>query len=1136
MKLSDYIYPDMNLARSINLERDFGKADVISDYKITAKTQEALGRFVDALQGERVSAWSLTGPYGMGKSAFVNYLMAITGPLGTQASQIAMQKLKETDPDLHKMLTSSMSRVVGDKGFFRVSVTAAYEPVNCTLVRGLQNALTTVEIPGIFGVNEKLKALQDKDVSESRDILAILQDIFELINMPMIIVVDEFGKNLEYMSHHYNKGDIFIIQQLAELDCVYLWVCLHQAFDEYVFGLSTVRSQEWSKIQGRFEEIYFMESTAQMLYLIRKALGRNLQKEQIARISQWAGDAKFFIDKTYMTCKRQLDVDTIDSMYPLHPLTAIALIELCRKFAQNDRTLLSFICSGHMNALPAYLDRTEVSSTGRLPAVGLDYLYDYFFQISTTAYINRAESQQWVEIHDRISNASHNLSHHEKVILKNIGIMNLLSGALGVKASLETISSIMEYSHNVGKEAVKALIDELVARGVILYREYAGEYRLWEGSDFDIYGALRKKRAELAISSMVDTLLQKYLPLTPIIAARHSYKTGTVRRFERRWLNEEHLTEKLVPKSGYDGLFLYSFGTDAVPSYIPEQCCDDRPLFIAYVPHLSQIQELALEATAARSVLAESPELAHDSVARKEIKFRIKVAEQQFREHISQMYLPGSEGVLWYSNGKQVGIHNTRELSATLSCLCDRCYCKCPVIRNEMISYESLSNVAVRARRELVEAMATRAGEEQLGFQGFGPEVAVYMSLLLADGLHRRDEDTGCWRLSLEGNDPRLYDLWKEISECIANAGDEGITVADILDVLCEPPFGMRQGPAPIYICLYLLVKSEEVAVFREGAYQPYLNAADMALMLKRPELFTLKRFSSTNVEREVFDIYRSILSSAQIEDEPGLRNATMLGVVGPLIKFVNGLPVFARQTRDITPEAQLVRSAVLNSVDPMELLFGELPKAVGIDLKMKEEDDYAVWDLLQNRIRNALLELNRALPSLNTKVQDTILNIFGHENLQDLYDTQRKRIAPLVDICDDIELKSVLQAFAREYPDSAEWVSGIAGIVVKKPMDSWGDKDFLLFSAKLRDYADRIQQLETLASVNGQLIAGNTRLLSVMTPDGVVKREILKTANTGDNEIQGILKPIMELPEEKYRAVVAALVEKIFKGDSIEQ
>jgi hypothetical protein len=168
MKLSDYIYPDMNLARSINLERDCGKADVISDYNITAKTREALGRFVDALQGERVSAWSLTGPYGMGKSAFVNYLMAITGPLGTQVSQIALQKLKETDSDLHKMLSSSMSRVVGDEGFFRVSVTAAYEPINCTLVRGLHLLKANDQLTASRGGTKSCQCNSHKEATSSR--------------------------------------------------------------------------------------------------------------------------------------------------------------------------------------------------------------------------------------------------------------------------------------------------------------------------------------------------------------------------------------------------------------------------------------------------------------------------------------------------------------------------------------------------------------------------------------------------------------------------------------------------------------------------------------------------------------------------------------------------------------------------------------------------------------------------------------------------------------------------------------------------------------------------------------------------------------------------------------------------------
>jgi hypothetical protein len=1134
MKLSELIYPDMNTARSINLERDRENTDVITNYRITAKTREALGRFVDSLQGERVSAWSLTGPYGMGKSSFVNYLMAITRPLEDQMSQIAMQKLKQTDADLYKKLADSMSCVVGKEGFFRVFVTAAYEPINNTLARGLENALASVDLPGVKELNARLKTIKNIDVIESSEVIAIFQDITRFLKRKMVIVVDEFGKNLEYLAHHYDKGDLFIIQQLAELDYVYLWVCLHQAFDEYVFGLSTVQSQEWSKIQGRFEDISFIESTSQMLYLIRNALKENLNQEQRDYIRKWAADAMGFLDQTNITNKEYLDVNTIVSMYPLHPLTAIALIELCRKFAQNDRTLLSFICSGHIYALPAYLKSTEVNFAEEIPAVGLDYLYDYFFQISTTTFINRAQSQQWVEVHDRINNASHNLSPQAKVILKNIGVINLLSGALGIKARPDIIYYVMEYSHNIPREDTKQLIQQLIANGYILYREYSDEYRLWEGSDFDVYGAIREKKAKLAIGS-VDALLQNYLPLSPVIASRHSYKTGTVRRIERRWLNAESLTEDLVPNKGHDGLFLYLFGNAAVPEHIPEKCSDKRPLLIAYVPSLTTIQELALEVAAARAVLQDSPELVHDSVARKELKFRVKVAEQQFREYVGKLYSPSSEDVLWFA-GKKVEIKNARELSSNLSALCDSCYYKCPTINNEMISYDNLSNVAVRARRELVEAMATRAGEKQLGLEGFGPEVAVYRSLLLSEGLHLQDEETGCWRFYLEGKDSRLQYLWKEINDSITDAGDKGVTVADILGRLYQPPFGMRQGPAPIYICLHLLVKSDEVAVFREGGYQPYLTAADMALMLKRPELFTIKQFTSTKIEREVFDIYRSILNAVKIKEDPGLRNATMLGVVGPLIKFINSLPKYAKQTRDVSREAQLVRTAILNSIDPINLLFNELPEAVDIDLKTAKKNGYSLTDLLQKKLCSALLELGQAYSSLNNRVQKTILSIFGYENLQELYDQQRARIFPLIDICDDIELKVVLKSFVREYQDPAEWVRGIAGIIVKKPMESWNDKDFILFATKLRDYADRIEQFETLASVNGYLVSEDTRVLSVMSPDGVVNREILKTTNNLNDKTQHIINGIMKLPEDDFRAVVTALVEKIFKGDSIEQ
>ena len=78
-KLSEIIYPDMKITRSINIERDRGNISQLKEYHLTVKTLEILERFADALEGERVTAWSLTGPYGMGKSAFANYFLSLTG-------------------------------------------------------------------------------------------------------------------------------------------------------------------------------------------------------------------------------------------------------------------------------------------------------------------------------------------------------------------------------------------------------------------------------------------------------------------------------------------------------------------------------------------------------------------------------------------------------------------------------------------------------------------------------------------------------------------------------------------------------------------------------------------------------------------------------------------------------------------------------------------------------------------------------------------------------------------------------------------------------------------------------------------------------------------------------------------------
>ena len=81
----------------------------------------------------------------------------------------------------------------------------------------------------------------------------------------LLLVIDELGKFLEYAAHAPAQGDVFVLQTLAELASrsdrtpLFLLTILHQAFEQYANKLAKSQREEWAKVQGRFEDIAFVE-------------------------------------------------------------------------------------------------------------------------------------------------------------------------------------------------------------------------------------------------------------------------------------------------------------------------------------------------------------------------------------------------------------------------------------------------------------------------------------------------------------------------------------------------------------------------------------------------------------------------------------------------------------------------------------------------------------------------------------------------------------------------------------------------------------------------------------------------------------------------------------------------------------
>ena len=159
------------------------------------------------------------------------------------------------------------------------------------------------------------------------------------------------GKFLEYAAQD-PQGDVFVLQTLAEFATrsdqtpLFLLTILHQAFEQYASKAAKSQQEEWAKIQGRFEDIAFVEPTEQVLRLIGSAIERTSGDEEI--------NLSF---PTELELKpNQLTEDEFSELLrnclPLHPTVVLVIDSIFRRFGQNERSLFAFLSSSEPPRTP----------------------------------------------------------------------------------------------------------------------------------------------------------------------------------------------------------------------------------------------------------------------------------------------------------------------------------------------------------------------------------------------------------------------------------------------------------------------------------------------------------------------------------------------------------------------------------------------------------------------------------------------------------------------------------------------------------------------------------------------------------------------------------------------------------------
>ncbi len=1164
--LAEYFQIDRRYARSINLERDLDNPNSVAGYVLTDRSLYALKQIlVNSPESGQTQAVTLTGVYGTGKSAFAHFLACLCAEeesVKQKALAIAKTTLTATDfQKLHQNLP--------EKGCFRAIATAQREPLAHTIIRALDYGAsrfwrkkslskTVSKAPSLVKDLTDLSAeILGGRIVNSKKVISIIQEVITSAQTDVILIIDELGKNLEYASLHPSESDLYLLQQLAELKPnqenakpslnlkFYLIGLLHQSFADYGERLASLQRNEWAKIQGRFQDIPFTESPRQMTWLIGKAIAHTSSKKYDALIKNQARD-------WCEVLRSQIDdisPELLAAAYPLHPITALVLPLLCTRYAQNDRSLFTFLTSSEPYGLQSYLKEFNFDGD-RIPLLKLDHVYDYFIESAGMGLANRPQLQKWVEIQNLVSDAS-KLDTERVKLLKTVGILNLITSTGGLKASQAMVKwALCDQANDQSQQAaIDNLIDELLnQKGILHHRKQIDELRIWEGSDFDVQKAIdthiEQERSPLA------KILTSISKLKPVVAQRHSYVTGTTRYFERVYLDPEQLTansQQLIANSqlrcshySFDGMIGYWVSTE-LPQNVPSITGDDKPLILVIAADVKFLEMAALEYKALQKIQDQAKGL--DRVATLEVRHRLIQSQRIFEEalgkslEMNQFY----QGNRCWIEGTEIKITRAIDFNSKLSTVCDRFYHKGLTLWNELINRRELSSQMVRALRTLIQAMLDHSDRPQLGLTGNSPEVSIYTSVLNSTKIHRQENEVlGFYAPTY----PPIQPVWEAIENFCLESLEKPRTIDQLYAILDAPPYGVKRGVIPILLAAVWLHHMDDVSVYKDGTFIPVLGSEHFELLVKHPQRFAVKHFEIVGLRSQVFRELENVLRSPNANPKKtsgNLRNTTMLSVVKPLFQFVKKLPAYTTKTTRISPEAQAVVRTLQTAQEPDVLLFQTLPVACGLTaIAPDQEDDGTTAKKFKGKLVQILQEVQTAYDRLLSDCQSLLHDAFAvRRDEAKLREDLRIRASYLTDNCSERLLKRFVLAAADEAASDRQWLESLLMIIADKPAESWTDTDVRSFEPKLTDLARRFMNLEALhkemATSKSQAKGKgfDARRITIARPDGQEVHQLIWLDPKDSDRLEALVEKI--LSEESVQgsdrlkqALIAKLAERV--------
>ena len=1158
--LSELFQVKGRFRRSVHLERDFYTANALDGYVLTATAREMLSRVIATLENETTSkAWSLTGPYGSGKSAFALFAAKLLGDPDTSTTQQALDLLRRGDTTLYdRFVYTNGNGKSSLSGFCPVLISGERAPLSLGLLRGLVQGLTasnsTISSTSLIQKSQNLLETAEKGTLPSAsEITSLFESATHEIcgsgGSGLLVVIDELGKFLEYATQQPTQGDMFVLQTLAEFadrsenTPLFLMTILHQAFERYAERAGKSQQEEWSKVQGRFEDIAFSESTEQVLRLVGAALEK---RSELIHKDNFNTAIDLGLKPHQLEENEFLHL--LESCLPLHPTVSLLIGPLFRRFAQNERSIFAFLSASEPNGLQDFLSLQHYDGNV-LPTFSLADLYDYLNTTQGNRLYTSQTGKKWAEIESAINQLA-DPSPMVVQLIKTIGLLGVVSEPIpNLKASDELLYYALDDNTEEFATEFKNALSTLKRRSIVIHRSYNDVYALWEGSDIDIEARLRDAAAHVDTKASLATDLSHYMPTRPLVARRHLFQTGTLRHFAVRYTDLENFDADLrEPLGDADGLILYALPVSEEDVTKLVEKANDRDtenreeVLIAIPRTIGFLRDAVTQLVYLHWIAENTPELEGDAVARRELSVRMIEAEYGVPDQLTEIFSDNNEGsCTWYHKGQSVGINSPKARNTYLSEICDNVYYKTPLIRNELINRRKISGAATTARKKLIQAMLENGNRKNLGITGYPAEMSIYRSLLWNTGIHREVSDVWGFHPPEALNDnSRMVATWEAIEKFLAECEGDRQPVENLYQYLKEPPLGLREGPLPILLCAVMLHYKTEVALYENGSFIADWSMPIFERLLKAPQQFEMKRFQMAGIRADLFAQLLQMLNQPVKTEKPDL-----LTVVTPLMRFISQLPKYTLATQEISDIAKNLRKVVQSAREPDELLFKELPDALGFPIFDAETaTDAKVTSDFFNTLQDALSELEQAYEMLLNSVEQLLVEAFNlTPNKEELRTELATRAEPLLEVTIDTELKGFLINIYSAGHNFTSWLEAIATLLTKKPPASWIDVDKAQFESNLSQLARKFRHFEAVSyekRKHTESSAGEPIRIGITRPNEPEQEQVVtlpstaeEQANKIEHEIEQVFDKFDADGNSEFRlAVLARISQKLMQEE----